>query len=80
MAQPHVIYQARPGSALEVDQDFYARLAPDADPRTLVDHFVIPRRSGRAWQVIWPPAAELLQGWTSPPPSDDRGGHGLSEP
>jgi hypothetical protein len=51
MAQPHVIYQAKPGSALDVNRDFYARLAPDAGPRTLVDRFVIPRRSGRAWPV-----------------------------
>src|SRR2546428_4989180 len=49
MARPHVIYQAKPGSALEVNRDFYARLAPDAGKRTLVERFVIPRRSGRAW-------------------------------
>ena len=51
MAQPHVIYQAKPGSALEVNRDFYARLAPDRGKRTLVERFVIPRRSGRAWPV-----------------------------
>src|SRR2546428_6583153 len=51
MAQPHVIYQAKPGSALEVNRDFYARLAPDAGKRTLMERFVIPRRSGRAWPV-----------------------------
>jgi len=34
-----------------VNRDFYARLAPDAGTRTLVDRFVIPRRSGRAWPV-----------------------------
>src|SRR2546423_5801387 len=51
MAQPHVIYQAKPGSALEVNRDFYARLGPDAGKRTLVERFVIPRRSGRAWPV-----------------------------
>src|SRR5256885_14903079 len=49
MAKPHVIYQAKPGSALEVDRAFYARLGPDAGKRTLVERFVIPRRSGRAW-------------------------------
>jgi uncharacterized protein YcgI (DUF1989 family) len=27
---------------------------------------------------IWQPAPELLAGWTSPAPSDYRGGHGLS--
>src|SRR2546430_14543272 len=51
MAKPHVIYQAKPGSALEVDRAFYARLGPDAGKRTLVERFVIPRRSGRAWPV-----------------------------
>ena len=51
MAQPHVIYQAKPGSALEVNRAFYARLAPDGGKRTLVERFVIPRRSGRAWPV-----------------------------
>src|SRR5258706_1773397 len=51
MAKPHVIYQAKPGSALEVNRAFYARLAPDAGKRTLVERFVIPRRSGRAWPV-----------------------------
>jgi uncharacterized protein YcgI (DUF1989 family) len=51
MAQPHVIYQAKPGSALEVNRDFYARLAGDTGARTLVERFVIPRRSGRAWPV-----------------------------
>ena len=39
MAQPHVIYQAKPGSALEVNRDFYARLGPDAGKRTLVERF-----------------------------------------
>src|SRR2546430_14295730 len=51
MAKPHVIYQAKPGSALEVDRAFYARLGPDAGRRTLVERFVVPRRSGRAWPV-----------------------------
>jgi uncharacterized protein YcgI (DUF1989 family) len=46
-----VIYQAKPGSALEVNRAFYARLAPDAGKRTLVERFVIPRRTGRAWPV-----------------------------
>src|SRR5256714_15640987 len=51
MARPHVIYQAKPGSALEVNRDFYARLGPDAGSRKLVDRFVVPRRTGRAWPV-----------------------------
>jgi len=51
MARPHVIYQAKPGSALEVNRELYARLGPDGGNRKLVDRFVIPRRSGRAWPV-----------------------------
>ena len=50
MPSPRVIYEAKPGSPLEVDRAFYGRLA--ADPgRTLVERFVAPRRSGRAWVV-----------------------------
>ena len=51
MARPHVIYQAKPGSALEVDRRFYGQLAPEQGKRKLVEQFVIPRRSGRAWPV-----------------------------
>src|SRR5438105_1939561 len=32
MAQPHVIYQAKPGSPLEVNRDFYALLGTRCDP------------------------------------------------
>jgi len=46
-----VIYEAKPGSPLEVDRDFYARLARETAKRTLVERFVVPRRSGRAWPV-----------------------------
>src|ERR687887_2414146 len=51
MAKPHVIYQAKPGSALEVNREFYARLGDPGGKRTLVERFVIPKRSGRAWPV-----------------------------
>src|SRR5919201_1370616 len=51
MARPHVIYQAKPGSALEVDRDFYARLGEPGAKRTLIERCVIPRRTGRAWPV-----------------------------
>src|SRR4030095_13190761 len=49
-APPRVIYEAKPGSPLEVDRAFYGRVAADTG-RTLVDRFVVPRRSGRAWPV-----------------------------
>ncbi|HEY7031285.1 MAG TPA: urea carboxylase-associated family protein [Thermomicrobiales bacterium] len=37
--------------ALEVDRPFYERLAREVDRRELVEEFVIPIRSGRAWEV-----------------------------
>src|SRR5690554_1846347 len=37
--------------ALPIDREFYARLADDTVTRELVDSFVIPIRSGRAWPV-----------------------------
>src|SRR5437762_5532618 len=51
MARPRVIYEAKPGSPLDVDRKFYGRLATETGARTLVDNFVVPRRSGRAWPV-----------------------------
>ena len=40
-----------PGGPLEGDRAFYARLARETGTRTLMDRFVIPIRSGRAWPV-----------------------------
>jgi uncharacterized protein YcgI (DUF1989 family) len=51
MARPHVIYQARPGSALAVNREFYARLGEPEARRTLVERFVVPARTGKAWPV-----------------------------
>src|SRR5438876_11792573 len=51
MPRPRVIYAAKPGSPLEVDGELYGRLAGEAGRRTLVERFVVPRRSGRAWPV-----------------------------
>ena len=44
-------YQATKGSALDVDKEFYQRIAEATDQRTLVDKFTIPIRSGQAWEV-----------------------------
>jgi uncharacterized protein YcgI (DUF1989 family) len=49
MAQPRVIYEPKPGSPIEVDRQFYDRLAESA--RTPVEQFIVPMRSGRAWPV-----------------------------
>jgi uncharacterized protein YcgI (DUF1989 family) len=44
-------YQATAGGGATLDTDFYDRLADDVDGRELVERFVIPKRSGRAWEV-----------------------------
>ena len=44
-------YQVTQGSALEVDRDFYTRVASEHETRTLVDSAVVPIRSGYAWKV-----------------------------
>src|SRR5580693_8980260 len=44
-------YQSTAGSALDVDKDFYRRIAEDTASRRLVESFVIPIRTGRAWKV-----------------------------
>lgn len=44
MAFPPAAYQASPGGALDVDRDFYRRLADTAGRRDRVDAFVVPIR------------------------------------
>ena len=51
MTTPRVIYEAKPGSPLEVNREFYGRQARETGRRRLVESFVVPRRSGRAWPV-----------------------------
>src|SRR5215470_8186477 len=51
MAQPRVIYDAKPGSPIAVDRAFYDRLAQQTASRTPVERFIVPMRSGRAWPV-----------------------------
>jgi hypothetical protein len=45
-------YQSTAGSALDVDKVFYKRIAEETAGRRLVDSFVIPIRTGRAWKVL----------------------------
>lgn len=50
-------YQATAGSFLDIDRAFYAKV--HEDPRKeLVDSFILPIRSGRAWKV---PAGHLCR-------------------
>src|SRR5262245_46522175 len=51
MSEPRVIYEAKPGSPLEAERAFYERIARETGKRRLVERFVVPRRSGRAWPV-----------------------------
>ena len=44
-------YQASAGSALDVDKNLYRAIAGSIGSRRLVEKFVIPIRSGRAWKV-----------------------------
>jgi uncharacterized protein YcgI (DUF1989 family) len=51
MGHPPAAYQDSADGALTVDRAFYARIADAAEARTSVERFVIPIRSGRAWEV-----------------------------
>lgn len=44
-------YRAAEGSALQVNKAFYRRIAEERKARTLLDSFIIPIRTGRAWEV-----------------------------
>lgn len=48
------------GSFLEVDRELYGNIARATESRTLVDSFVIPIRSGRAWKVPAGHACRIL--------------------
>jgi len=52
MAEPRVVYQSRPGLDLGVDREFYDNLARQLDKRSLVEQFIVPIRSGKAWPVL----------------------------
>jgi uncharacterized protein YcgI (DUF1989 family) len=58
MGSPAAAYQPKPGTVLDVDTSFYDRLAEQTGSRELVEEFVIPIRSGRAWEV---PAGRLCR-------------------
>jgi uncharacterized protein YcgI (DUF1989 family) len=44
-------YQANKGSALDVDRDFYQKIADATDKRELVEAIHVPIRTGQAWVV-----------------------------
>jgi len=51
MAKPRVIYERKPGTAIDVDRRFYGRLASQTEGRSLIERFLVPIRSGKAWPV-----------------------------
>ena len=51
MSRPWTYLPSTPTGPLVVDRPFYDRLARETATRTLVDRFVVPIRSGRAWPV-----------------------------
>lgn len=51
MTKAQVIYESRPGSLIDVDRQFYGLLACETRQRALIDQFIIPIRSGKAWPV-----------------------------
>jgi uncharacterized protein YcgI (DUF1989 family) len=51
-------YQATAGGALDVDRALYKRIGAAVEQAELVDSFVVPIRSGRAWTV---PAGHLCR-------------------
>lgn len=58
LSSPEAAYRPGEGSALRVDTAFYDRLAEHTGDRELVERFVLPIRSGRAWEV---PAGHLCR-------------------
>jgi len=53
---PTPAYLPKAGSALTVDKDAYAAI--QEAPRELIEQFVLPIRSGRAWKV---PAGSIVR-------------------
>jgi uncharacterized protein YcgI (DUF1989 family) len=51
MPKPRIIYEPKSGSPIFANQEFYRRLGETMESRTLVNKFVIPIRSGKAWEV-----------------------------
>ncbi len=48
---PSPLYEPKSDSPLLVDQTLYSRLGSEIERRTLVDRFIVPIRSGKAWPV-----------------------------
>ena len=78
MTEPRVVYESRTGDHIDVDREFYGRLANHTKTEQPVNQFIVPRRSGKAWSLqAVDSTQELLEGWEPRPPVDYSGGHGL---
>ncbi|KAF5366861.1 hypothetical protein D9757_011920 [Collybiopsis confluens] len=44
-------YQCLPGGPLDINRGFYDKVAATGHERTLVESFILPIRSGKAWEV-----------------------------
>lgn len=51
MTQNRLREAAYQGAALDVDRDFYSQIGDDIQSREVIDEFIIPIRSGQAWDV-----------------------------
>ncbi|MGC3874996.1 urea carboxylase-associated family protein [Halomonas sp. GXIMD04776] len=51
MSNVAAAYRATEGSILDIDRDFYRRLAQEQDDRKLITHHTVPIRDGLAWKV-----------------------------
>src|SRR5262249_8235307 len=49
---PSPLYDPKFGSPLLVDQPLYGRLGNEVERRSLVDSFIVPIRSGKAWPAL----------------------------
>ncbi|MFB8766953.1 DUF1989 domain-containing protein [Nocardiopsis alba] len=58
MGSPEAAYRVGEGGVLDVDTAFYDRLAARSDDQEVVEHLVLPIRSGLAWEV---PAGHLFR-------------------
>ena len=58
MANRAAAYRASPGSPLDIDRDFYQRIAEATDRRRLVTSLEVPIRDALAWEV---PAGHVMR-------------------
>jgi len=58
-------YQSTKGSAMDVDKDFYRRIADSKEGRTLIESMGVPIGSGKAWTVLVKSICSSRSEWQS---------------